>query len=456
MALKYLMVAIALSFVMVTNSFSQDKERLTFNEIYRPQFHFTAPMNWINDPCGLIYYKGVYHLFYQYNPVSTAPHWSTGTQPYWGYAKSTDLIHWEQMPITDIKSGTGSGLVDYGNQSGLGSGKEDVIVLFYRGHLSYSTDEMKSWKTKKLSGVNGPDPYVFKDAKKGKWVMITFNYPEKRHEFLMYESDNLVDWKLISKNDSLGFFECPVMVELQIEGEKEKKMIYYSGDGDYYIGNFDGKDFIIEEGKYKMDWGGNFYASQVWKGSASNPDRVTNIAWLNGTAFPNMPFSQQLSFPSELTLKNVTEGLRVCRNPVKEIQKLHDGLLFSGENIVIKPKENLLKDVSGELLDIQLGLEINKETDISFKIRGKEIKYIGATKEISVGKVKAPVKLEKGNLNLRILVDRGSMEIFADKGQVVLSSLFTPDVKNKTLSMETIRTSTRINSLNIYGLKTMY
>ncbi len=461
--IKYLIVLITV-IGFIPRSYAQgiavkddiEKERTTFNEIYRPQFHFTAPKNWINDPNGLIFYRGEYHLFYQHNPVATVAAWTTRTSPYWGHAKSTDLVHWEHLPILNLKSGSGSGIVDYGNKSGLGKGNEDVLVIIYFENLWYSTDNMETWTLRQLPNMEGmADPYVFWYEPTRKWIMSTFKYPDKPDEFLFFDSDNLIDWKLLSKNDSLGFHECPGVLELKIEGQNRKKYIYYSADGEYYIGNFNGKEFIVETEKFKMDWG-DFYASQAWKGGINNPDRITNIGWLIGCNYPNMPFSQQLTFPCDLTLKNVTEGLRLCRYPVKEIESIYDSLLICIDNIILDPGENLLKNITGDLFDIKCDIELNKTTNILFKIRGKEIKYDRAKKELSIGNIIAPIELAKGNLHLRILVDRSSIEIYADQGQIVISSCFIPDIKNQTLSIETQGIQAKINSLQVYSLKSMY
>lgn len=464
--IKYLVISIAAS-VYISELNAQnvgiinfiENDRADYNEIYRPQFHFTAPMNWINDPNGLIYYDGKYHLFYQYNALENEPVFKRkGVYCYWGHAISSDLVHWKHQPVTNIRSSSGNGIVDKGNKSGLGNGNEDVLVVFYRESLSYSLDKGRTW----IPHRNNPilekmaDPFVFWYEPEKKWKMSTFFWPDKPSEFLVFESKNLVDWKLLSKNDTLGFHECPGLLELNIEGEKTKKWIYYSANGEYLVGDFNGKEFIKEDGKFRMDWG-NFYASYPWIGGVNNPERVTMISLMRGCSYPGMPFSHQFTFPTEIVLKRLPEGLRVCRMPVEEIKSLYKDTLISVKNTIIQSGENLFENIHGDLFDIICDFKITNKSNLLFTIRGTQIEYDQTKQELRNGDIVAPLSLSPDrDLKLRILVDRASIEVFADKGQLVITNCFLPPYEDTSISLETQGNELKLNELQLHSLKSMY
>ncbi len=209
-----------------------------YSEPYRPQFHFTPAQNWMNDPNGMVYYQGEYHLFFQYNPFGdTWGHMS------WGHAVSTDLVHWQELPVAIPELGdemvfSGSAVVDYGNTSGLGTVANPAMVAIYTAAkpgnqsqaLAYSTDKGRTWKryagnpVLDIGSGEFRDPKVFWYAPENKWVMAVVMAVE--HKVRLYSSQNLKDWTLMSDfgpaNAVGGVWECPDLFPLAVDGDPAK------------------------------------------------------------------------------------------------------------------------------------------------------------------------------------------------------------------------------------------
>jgi len=435
-------------------------EEPLYNERYRPQFHFTAPKNWINDPNGLVYYAGEYHLFYQYNREGRNPHWATrGLSAWWGHAVSRDLVHWEHLPVTPIRSGSGSGVVDYGNRAGFGDGEEDVLVAFWHGSLSYSRDRGRTWTHWEGNPFlpGHADPYVFRHEPTQHWILISFIWPDKPHEFLFYRSRDLRRWERTSVYDG-KLRECPSMFELPVEGEDTRKWVFHSGNGEYVIGDFDGREVIEDQhaGTFRLDWG-HFYASQCWHGRPPGDDRTIHIAWMRGAPFPpDMPFNQQLTFPCELTLRRLPEGLRVCRRPVREIARLYDRVVLAKDNLTLHPGENPLEGLAGDLFDIELVAAMGQAESVELTVRGASIRYDRESGRLHCGPKSAPLKAADGRLKLRVLVDRASIEVFADQGQVAISYGFLPDPENRAYGLHVRGGAVNIESLRVTSLRSAW
>jgi len=428
-------------------------------ETYRPRFHFTAPVNWINDPNGLIYYDGEYHLFYQWNPEAREACWNTGGKPYWGHAVSRDLVSWEHLPVTPIQSGSGSGMVDIGNRAGFGQGKEDVLLAFYGGCLSFSTDRGRTWSPYQgnpfLTGA--ADPYVFRHEASNAWIMVTFIYPGARPDFCIHRSEDLRSWTLASIRKG-EFHECPGLFELPVEGTDETRWVLHGANGEHYIGRFDGWDFTPESGKHRMDWG-HFYASQIWSNTRQETGRTVQIAWMHGANFPEATvFNQQLTFPCELTLRRLPDGLRVCRKPVREIEALHEPPR-QWNDVAAEPNQDLLSGVEGDCFDISLVAHVQEPTELLLTIRGIIVRYVPAQRALYLGEqvthhpdMVAPLTLPDDRLRLRVLVDRASVEVFADHGQVALTRNIFPPRDDHKLALTAIGGPVRLDSITIHGM----
>ncbi len=298
-----------------------------YDEVYRPQFHFSAKTNWLNDPNGLVFYKGTYHMFFQHNP--TGINWGNMT---WGHATSPDLIHWKQQDnaIEPDALGTifsGSAVVDWNNTSGFQKGKDKPLVAIYacagdtspesKGQpytqcIAYSPDAGKTWSKYALNPVlkqlapGNRDPKVIWYAPKSEWIMALFF---ENSDYGLFSSPDLKHWKQIQRFTFPGVGECPDFFQIHVEGDTdESKWVFVSASGDYLVGSFDGEKFVPEQKGLRMDGGPNFYAVQTYSDIPKRDGRRIQIAWMNGGSYPNMPFNQQMSFPCRLTLRKTPEG----------------------------------------------------------------------------------------------------------------------------------------------------
>lgn len=438
-----------------------------YAEKHRPQFHFSAGTGWLNDPNGLVYYKGRYHLFFQHNPSGND--WGNMT---WGHAVSPDLVHWKQVDnaILPDNLGTifsGSAVVDADNTSWFKTGDEKPLIAFYTSaggtseeskdapftqSIAYSTDGGDTWT--KYSGnpviphIKGAnrDPKVIRYG--DKWIMILYL---DGHTFALLESKNTKDWTQIQEFEFPGRDECPDFFPLAIKGKT--KWILMAANGDYYIGTFDGKRFSPESGPHTGDFGSNYYAVQTWSDA---PDgRRIQIAWMRGGQYPKMPFNQQMNFPTELRLESFPEGMRICRLPVKEIESLREKeYLFT--DATLNPGKNLLSGITGDLFDISAEIELNDASDIGIKVSGETIGYNVMDRKLTCLGRTAELPPIEGRIKLRILVDRTSIEVFGNDGRVVMTSCFLPTVAEAELNLWTHGGPAKVVSLAIYRLRSAW
>jgi len=442
-----------------------------YNEKYRPQFHFTPQKNWMNDPNGLVYYKGDYHMFFQHNPSGI--NWGNMT---WGHSVSRDLVHWRQLPdaIKPDELGTifsGSAVVDRHNTSGFQSGKEQVLLAFYTSagahapekrpftqSLAYSNDRGMTWRKykgnpiiKHIAGRNR-DPKVIWHEPTKRWIMALYLDGDR---FMLLSSENAKDWEQLHDVRVAGSDECPDFFELGVEGETdERRWVFWAANGKYLLGSFDGKKFSPEGGPFSSRVG-NFYAAQTWSDIPQEDGRRIQIAWMAGGKFPEMPFNQQMSIPCELTLGSFDEGIRLCRVPVREIKALRKQL-YSWKDIVPEPGDDILSDIRGELFEIEVELEPADADEFGFNLRGTSMLYDVNEQKLSCRDKELDVEPVKGRVKLHILVDRTSIEIFANGGRENMFLCFPLDADNKSLSILSRGGRTKIRKLNIWKLKSIW
>lgn len=436
-----------------------------YDEPIRPQFHFSAKSNWLNDPNGLVYYKGQYHLFFQHNPSGID--WGNMT---WGHAVSPDLIHWTELDLAihPDKLGTifsGSAVVDWQNTSDFKTGDEKTICAFYTAAgepftqcLAYSNDAGKTFtkydKNPIIAHIAGSnrDPKVFWYAPGKHWVMTLYL---DGNEFAVFNSTDLKQWTQVSGLHFPGDGECPDLFELPVDGNpKNTKWVFVAGTGSYLIGTFDGKTFKPESKPLPADCGANYYATQSYSDIPAGDGRRIQLAWMRGGQYPGMPFNQQMNFPCECSLKTFPEGIRMCRMPVAEIEKLR-AAEHKWTDVTVSPGENLLSGIKGDLIDISATFEFADATEFGFKLHGQTISYSADTKNLaSLGR---SVELEPINnrLTLRILLDRNSVELYADQGRAVLSSCFVPGEDNH-LELYSKGGKVKLVSMQVYELKSAW
>ncbi len=448
-----------------------------YHESLRPQFHFTPARGWTNDPNGMVYYDGEYHLFFQHNPVSTR--WGNMT---WGHAVSPDMVHWKQLPeaIYPDKLGTifsGSAVVDHNNTAGFQTGQEKPIVCIYTSaggtsdwskdqpftqSIAYSNDRGRTWTKYEGNPVLGHirasnrDPKVFWHEPSRQWIMPLFL---DVHDYTFYGSKDLKSWTFLSNLDETPTRECPDFFELALDGDKTNtRWVFWGGDGTYFIGSFDGKTFHKEAGPFSVvpKPGLNDYAAQTFSDIPAADGRRIQIAWMHGGQFPGMPFNQQMTVPRELTLRTTPEGIRLFIEPVEEIKTLR-GKAYAFENVKLAPGENLLKNLpDGELFDIDCQIEPGGATTVGFDIRGHKVEYSPAEKKLRAFGKTAALKLLDGRIKLRILVDRRTVEIFANGGRVSMASNFAPKPENKKLAIFATGATATIDSLDVWEMKSIW
>lgn len=402
-----------------------------YREKYRPQFHFSAKQNWLNDPNGMIYFDGLYHLFFQHNPLENK--WGNMT---WGHAVSRDLVHWQQRAnaIEPDKLGTifsGSAAFDEDNTSGLGTKENPPLVAMYTAAgqpftqcLAYSLDKGKTWQKYASNPIlnhivhENRDPRIFWHKPSKQWIMALYL---DHDDFAIYGSPNLKEWKELSKYTLTGSNECPELFEIPIEGTKETKWIFFGANYRYVVGSFDGKEFKPEQDPIRGDYGANFYASQTYN---HTPDgRRIQIAWMNGPGpYPNMPFNQQMSFPCELKLIRTEAGLRLTRTPVQELYKLHDFPIQFPASTLERGTRRDLELKKGEY-DLTFKGQLRAESVLTIHVHGCEVRIDGKNHTISLFGNSAPLPTKDGKFEVRLLIDRSSVEVFAQQGLVSMTSL---------------------------------
>lgn len=479
-----------------------------YHENHRPLLSYSPARNWMNDPNGLVYHDGEYHMFYQYNPNAN----SFGDTS-WGHAVSPDLVHWTELPPAlqaekDAKGEltqlffSGSAVVDQANTSGLGQpGKPAMIALytavFPQGRtqagktiqagtqaqsLAYSLDRGRSWTQYPGNPVIElpPAPYAaeyrdFRDPKlfwyepQKKWVLVLV--VPKLHKALLYGSGDLLKWELMSEFGPAGSiggdWECPDLFELPVDGDpaRRKWVLIMSqnlghpagGSGtQYFVGDFDGTSFTWDraasDGQVRwLDYGADFYAGVTYNGV---PDgRRLMVGWMNnwlyGQQVPTTPWRSAQSVPRELGLSTVDGKIKLLQQPLGELKRLRARRLHHAAAVQVAPgvHPSLPLNGAGIPLDIELRLQPGSAQHAGIRVRAQGGQYTEVGYDRERGAVYldrsragqadfhpefaarhyAPVKLREGKLPLRILVDGGSVTVFAGQGEAVLTDLVFPD-----------------------------
>ncbi len=438
-----------------------------YKETYRPQFHFTSRRGWNNDPNGLVYHDGEYHLYYQHNPYGTG--WGN---MHWGHAVSRDLVHWEELPIAlyPVQYGdwcfSGSAVVDSTNTAGFKTGNEDVIVAAYtstgRGEaIAYSNDRGRTFTDYGANPVvehSGRDPKVIWYEPGQHWVMAVYDEQPREGQdpgqhIAFYTSTDLKSWELRSRVE--GYYECPEVFELPVDGNPaDARWVLYAADGAYAVGAFDGKSFTSEGDKIRYNWGNCFYASQTFTNIPKQDGRRIQIAW--GTCqMPGMPFNQMMDFPVELSLHRTPEGLRMFAWPVREIESLY-AASHEITDVSLAQGDNPLSGLEGELWDISADIEIGTAVEVGFHVRGIPVSYDVGNATLSCAGCSAPVQVCEGRLSLRLLVDRTSIEIFANGGEVYMPVRSIPSDQLKTLDVFARAGKARLVGLQVHELRSAW
>ncbi|MBY8879961.1 glycoside hydrolase family 32 protein [Actinacidiphila acidipaludis] len=400
----------------------------TYSEPFRGQFHFSSQSGWMNDPNGLVYANGEYHFFYQHNPHGLA--WDT---MHWGHATSTDLVHWTQKPIAmepGVQPGTlfsGGGVVDRDNTSGLKTDSLDPIVVFSNTDgvsVYYSNDNGQSFqaydKGRKVvtvpDGVTSRDPKVTWDAARHRWVMVFWS-DEGGNGVSVYTSTNLTDWTFASRYHAPWLFECPDLFPLPLDGDTSRqKWILTTASSQYVVGDFDGTTFTTDQSTPQTMVNGDFYAAETF---TDTPDGATvQMGWQRGNQ--GSTWTGDASFPVDLGLVSTPDGPRITRTPVSSLASLATSPQ-TWTNEKVTASGNLLSGVQADTYEITAQFDVKNTTakqfgfDLHARSDGsadRTVLYDTAAQTL----YGHPLKPRNGKVTMRLLVDRGQLEIFADDG----------------------------------------
>jgi fructan beta-fructosidase len=474
-----------------------------YREPHRPAYHFTPEIHWMNDPNGLVFFDGEYHLFYQHNPYGNE--WGHMS---WGHAVSTDLLHWKHLPIAlhdeyDVMAFSGSAVVDDQNTSGFGIASSTPLVAIYTGHgfgrqtqdLAFSNDRGRTW-TKyfgnpviDLNESDFRDPKVFWHKEKSTWVMVVTLASQKRLQF--YASSDLKSWRLLSEFGPAGVknkpnWECPDLFELPIVNEPGKSRWVLEVDmgngsiaggsgGEYFTGVFDGEKFVADSLESQwVDFGRDFYAPISWSNLPTRDGRKIWIGWMNNweTALnPTYPWRSAMSIPRELNLKRIGDKLRLCQKPVRELDALRinpvnvDSLTLSDQAKVLSVRGQQLDIVteiavgSAKLIGLRVLKGEQQETTILYDVE-KQMLSVDRTMSGNVqfhpafaGTHSGPLAMRDGKVELRVLVDSCSVEVFGNDGETVITDLVFPNADSDGVEIFAVGGSCEVIHLAAWNLK---
>ena len=447
-----------------------------YRESLRGQFHFSPKRGWNNDPNGCVFYNGEYHLFFQHNPYG----WAWGNM-HWGHAVSKDLVRWEELgdKLLPDEMGpmfSGSAVVDWNNSSGFGKDGNPPLVLFYTAAgnpttqcMAYSTDGRNFTKYSnnpivKEVTVGNRDPKVIWHEPSRRWVMVLYVEWEKKHTVHFYTSENLKDWTLASivNGDAPGggfLYECPDFFELPVDGDaSRKKWVLLGANSDYAIGDFDGKRFLPDATRLKGHRGRGFYAAQSF---SDVPDgRRIFIGWWQ-TETKGMPFNQSMTVPLELALKQTDDGPRLTFTPAKELQSLrvhtHEVVSSATKELIQSPDSpNPLRDVSAELVELEIEFKPDAANRVLINVRGVEIVYHADKQEIEMAGHRTSAPLVNGKQRLNILCDRTGIELFACEGLCYMPQPVIVDPSNRRLVVASQEGNAIITSLKVHELQSAW
>jgi fructan beta-fructosidase len=439
-----------------------------YTEPYRGQFHFSSRGGWMNDVNAPLYYNGTYHLFFQHNPHGLA--WNT---MHWGHATSTDLVHWTQKPISlepGVHPGdlwSGGGVVDVNNTSGLRTGTESPIVVFSGTNgviIHYSDDAGRTFQTydggRKVVTPAGTsrDPKVFWHAPTSRWVMVVWS-DAGGNGVDLYNSPDLLNWTFRSRYSAGWLFECPDLFPLAVDGNAANtRWVMTDASGEYVIGAFNGTVFTPEWSvPQRMDMGrnsfdGSFYAGLVF---SNMPDgRTVQMVWMPGNA--GSTWTGSASFPAELKLKTFPEGVRLTRYPIAELESLRTtSASWTSRTITTDPATDPLAGTSADTYELLAEFDLTGATASRFGFKLHARADGTADRLVTYDRLAqtlygAPLAPINGRVKMRILVDRGQLEIFGNDGKLSVTDTVN---FNSASTSQGIRLYAEGGSVNLVSLQ---
>jgi fructan beta-fructosidase len=484
-----------------------------YREPFRPQFHFTPERNWMNDPNGMVFYDGEWHLFYQYNPQGDR--WGHMS---WGHAVSRDLVRWEHLPLAlpeadGIMIFSGSAVVDWKNTSELGAGDKPPLVAIYTGHregrqdqrIAFSNDRGRTWT--KFAGnpvidlkmADFRDPKVMWHESKSQWVMTVALPAEKKVHF--YASPDLKHWKYVGEfgpaGATDGVWECPDLFPLRLDGGETKWVLIVNinpggpagGSGcQYFVGDFDGNKFTRDPSTAARpgsdqplwaDYGTDFYAGVSWSDVPQSDGRRIWLGWMSNWNYandvPTAPWRSAMSIPRELRLIKTADGLRLRQSPVAELKTLR-GNAFQFAGGTVTEANNWLRQPELRSGPMEIHLELEHAEGLAGvrlyagKDQATVVTVDCESKRVLVDRTKsgqtmfhpkfasvqsAPLTRNDGRVALRLFVDTSSVEVFVNDGEQVLTSLIFPDPNQNGIELFGTE-KTKVVTLDVWPLRSAW
>lgn len=438
-----------------------------YHEALRGQFHFSPQRGWNNDPNGMVFSQGEYHLYFQHNPYG----WDWGNM-HWGHAVSPDLAHWTELPIGVYPNApgnsvwSGSAVVDKNNTSGWKNGNNDLLVGAYTntGHgenIIYSNDRGRTWNEYPANPVvqhEGRDPRLLWHAPSHQWVMAVYDEdmkqakPEDQQGIAFYTSPDLKKWTFQSRISN--YFECPDMFELPLDGDKNQmKWVLTAASSDYRVGSFDGKHFIPETPKLPGQRGKGFYAAQTFSNEPQG--RRVQIGWFQTTT-PGMSFNQSMSIPLELRLISTNDGPRLTWTPVQELTALRAKSHSLGPLTLHEGAANPLAAINSELLEVRAEFAPGDAGEIAFNVRGVPVVFDGRNDEIIVNGQHAPAPLRNATQQITIYADRTGLEVFTGYGRTFVPMPINLKPEDKALALTVKGGTAKFSQLDVHELKSAW
>ncbi|OQP59449.1 glycosyl hydrolase family 32 [Niastella vici] len=497
---KYLFTVTVVSCCFLCRAQGQALTKQYYNEPHRLQIHFTPKEHWMNDPNGMVYYNGVYHLFYQHHPGSTV-----FGPIHWGHATSRDLIHWQHQPIALYPDSagyifSGSAVVDHKNTSRFGKNGKVPLVAIFTHHsvkgeqegrndfqnesLAYSLDEGRTWTKYKCNPVlKNPGIKDFRDPKVSwnevahKWIMTLATLDH----ITFYSSRNLKDWTKESEfgkgtGAHGGVWECPDLFSLNYQGKKIWVLIVNINPGgpnggsgtQYFVGDFDGHQFTPFDKETRwLDYGPDEYAGVTFSNTGN---RRLFLGWMSNWQYaqvvPTQKWRGAMTVPRELSIKKVNGKYLLASTPVPEVNKLFNRSFkfknIPATNFELTAKTGkltgpaLIKMTGAQLKDLSITLSnsLHQKLIVGFDESKNEF-FIDRTQSGNVGFEKdfgkrhtAPRLLQTPNFNCTLIIDKASVELFEGDGLTVMTAIFFPDEDYSDISIQS-KSALNMESLTV-------
>ncbi len=468
---------------------------MRYREQYRPQYHFSNFEGWLNDPNGLVYYEGEYHLFFQQShPEIEGKNW--------GHAVSRDLMHWEHLPIALFRDElgkifSGSAVVDWHDTSGFFQGGSGLVAIYsYQKEgesqgIAYSRDRGRTWIKYEGNPVipefqepqykdNFRDPKVIWYKPEKKWIMVVGTKPLR-----LYSSPNLKEWTYESELDR-GNSECPDLFELPVDGDHRNKkwVLCLTGGRAYEIGSFDGHRFTAESQRIRGAYRPDAYAMQSWSDIPDTDGRRIAIYWANGLQSGNKdkthPWDGSMTLPHAIELKTFPDGIKMIQKPVRELEALR-GKPYSLSNVDITEELITLGELRGALLEIIAEFELGTAEEFGLVVRkGKGLKkgemeqtvigYRKGSGQLFIDRTQSgmpttvdhwddlaePLNPCGNTIKIHAFVDRNSVEIFGNDGETTMFAMILPSLTSDGTGVYAKGGSVALKKLEAYELNPIW